>query len=542
MLNQGFNIILNGTTNKFFDYRKMNSRKYGVIHQHRTELVVLARLLDCMLIGLTLWLVIELYNIDWNNKFTWWLLVAIISFQTFVEFSGLYRQDRGVRISDQFKSIGLAWVCVIFVFIGCQGVYPLIASEFKENFWVWITLVPIAILCWHSAVSALVNISRTKGKNSRRVAIVGATHMGIDLEKVFNEDQWMGLEFVGYYDDRQDQDEDRREMDDDRRGYSDDRRQYEDGSWENEGDRRQNEDRRREEECRRKLEQDRRNREIEGIAFNLKGDTQDLIEQAKNREIDIIYITLALRAEQRIKKIINELADTTVSIYFVPDLFMVDMLKSSWSQLRGIPVLSVYDTPFYGVDEVFKRLFDIVVTLLILVLITLPMIIISLCIKFSSRGSILFKQRRYGFNGEEIVVWKFRSMIVSEDGEKVQQATKDDPRITPLGAFLRKTSLDELPQFINVLQGRMSIVGPRPHAVTHNEAYRGQIMGYMLRHKVKPGITGLAQISGYRGETETLDKMEGRIRYDLQYIRTWSLWLDIKIILLTIFKGFTSGG
>ncbi len=520
----------------------MNFRKYGIIHQHNTELVVLARLLDCLIIGLTLWLVVALYDIDWSNKFTWWLLVAIIAFQTFAEFSGLYRQDRGVRIPDQIKSIAIAWLFVIFAFIGVQELFPLIDPVVKEKFWVWVILVPIVILCWHIIISLCTNLFRKKGGGSRRVAIVGATHMGIDLEKVFKDEQWMGLDFVGYYDDRQDQDEDRRELDDDRRDLGEDRRQYKDVNWGQKAERReQDEDRRRQEACRRKLEEDRRKREIEGIAFSLKGDTQDLIQQAKNRQIDIIYITLALRAEQRIKKIINELADTTVSIYFVPDLFMVDMLKSSWSQLRGIPVLSVYDTPFYGVDGVFKRLFDIVVATLILVLITIPMIIISLCIKFTSRGSILFKQHRYGFNGEEIVVWKFRSMKVSEDGEQVPQATKDDPRITRLGAFLRKTSLDELPQFINVLQGRMSIVGPRPHAVTHNEAYRGQIMGYMLRHKVKPGITGLAQISGYRGETETLDKMEGRIRYDLQYIRTWSLWLDIKIILLTIIKGFSSG-
>jgi putative colanic acid biosynthesis UDP-glucose lipid carrier transferase len=160
-------------------------------------------------------------------------------------------------------------------------------------------------------------------------------------------------------------------------------------------------------------------------------------------------------------------------------------------------------------------------------------------VKVSSPGPVLFKQRRYGIDGKEISVWKFRTMRVCEDGDHVPQATKKDPRITPLGSFLRRTSLDELPQFVNVLMGRMSIVGPRPHAVAHNELYRGQVKGYMLRHKVRPGITGWAQINGWRGETDTLDKMVNRIEHDLWYIRNWSLWLDLKIIVLTAVRGLT---
>jgi putative colanic acid biosynthesis UDP-glucose lipid carrier transferase len=202
-------------------------------------------------------------------------------------------------------------------------------------------------------------------------------------------------------------------------------------------------------------------------------------------------------------------------------------------------VVSIHDTPFYGIDGALKRAFDIVFSVVALLLIAIPLVVIALCVKLTSKGPVLFKQRRFGLEGEEITVWKFRSMKVMEDGEAVTQATKNDPRVTKLGAFLRKTSLDELPQFFNVLQGRMSVVGPRPHAVAHNELYRTKIQGYMLRHKVKPGITGLAQIKGYRGETDTLDKMEGRVKYDLEYIRHWSLFLDVKIIMLTVFKGFS---
>ncbi|SDX51503.1 putative colanic acid biosysnthesis UDP-glucose lipid carrier transferase [Pseudomonas syringae] len=185
-----------------------------------------------------------------------------------------------------------------------------------------------------------------------------------------------------------------------------------------------------------------------------------------------------------------------------------------------------------------KRAEDIVLSSLILLLIALPLLLIAIAIKLTSPGPVLFRQRRYGLDGRSIMVWKFRSMSVQENGDVVHQATRNDARVTPLGGFLRRTSLDELPQFFNVLYGDMSIVGPRPHAVAHNEQYRKQVSGYMLRHKVKPGITGWAQINGWRGETDTLDKMRMRIEFDLEYIERWSIWLDLKIILLTLFKGF----
>lgn len=163
------------------------------------------------------------------------------------------------------------------------------------------------------------------------------------------------------------------------------------------------------------------------------------------------------------------------------------------------------------------------------------MLAVAIGIKLTSPGPVLFKQNRYGLNGKQIPVWKFRTMRVMENSAVVTQATRNDPRITRFGAFLRKTSLDELPQFFNVLQGTMSIVGPRPHAVAHNEQYRLLVENYMIRHKVKPGITGLAQIHGFRGETDTIDKMEKRIQYDLEYIQSWSLLLDIKIVFFNVF-------
>jgi len=199
-----------------------------------------------------------------------------------------------------------------------------------------------------------------------------------------------------------------------------------------------------------------------------------------------------------------------------------------------MPVVAVCETPFTGINGIIKRATDLLLATLILILISPLLLIIAIGVKVTSPGPVIFKQRRYGLDGEEILVYKFRSMSVCEDGGQIQQAKKNDQRITPLGAFLRKSSLDELPQFINVLQGRMSIVGPRPHAVAHNEMYRKLINGYMVRHKVKPGITGWAQINGLRGETETLDKMKARIDFDLDYLRNWSPMLDLKIIVNTV--------
>ena len=194
----------------------------------------------------------------------------------------------------------------------------------------------------------------------------------------------------------------------------------------------------------------------------------------------------------------------------------------------------MFENPLFGVDGVAKRTADLIIASIAIVVGSLPMVIIAIAVKLSSPGPILFRQRRYGLDGREILVWKFRSMRTCENGSIIKQATKNDPRVTWIGGILRRTSLDELPQLFNVITGSMSLVGPRPHASAHNEQYRSLIRGYMLRHKVKPGITGLAQVNGCRGETETIEKMQRRIEWDHRYIRSWSIWLDFKILLKTI--------
>ena len=266
----------------------------------------------------------------------------------------------------------------------------------------------------------------------------------------------------------------------------------------------------------------------------LLGKIEQLSGLVKDRHIELIYLSLPMASQPRILQILDDLKDTTASVYFAPDMFVTDLIQGSQSSVCGMPVISVCESPFKGKHGAIKRLSDVVLSIIILTLISPVLLIIAVAVKLGSPGPIIFKQHRYGLNGERILVYKFRSMTVTENGGEIKQAQKNDTRITPLGAFLRRSSLDELPQFINVLQGRMSIVGPRPHAVAHNELYRKLIKGYMVRHKVKPGITGWAQVSGYRGETDTLDKMQGRIDYDLDYLRNWSLQLDLHIILKTI--------
>jgi putative colanic acid biosynthesis UDP-glucose lipid carrier transferase len=209
-------------------------------------------------------------------------------------------------------------------------------------------------------------------------------------------------------------------------------------------------------------------------------------------------------------------------------------MQARFDNVGGMPVIAIRESPFMGLNSTIKRASDIALASVILLLLAPLMLAIALAVRLTSPGPVIFRQRRYGLYGEKIIVYKFRSMTVAEDGDTVVQAKRNDQRVTPIGGLLRRTSLDELPQFINVLQGRMSIVGPRPHAVAHNEQYRKLIKGYMLRHKVKPGITGWAQVNGLRGETATLDKMEARIQYDLDYLRNWSLWLDLWIILKTV--------
>ncbi|MEC9412962.1 MAG: undecaprenyl-phosphate glucose phosphotransferase [Pseudomonadota bacterium] len=460
----------------------------GRIRQYDAKINAISRLIDSGIILLTFLALFDIFKAGWDVLYIWSLLFAILLFNFFAESQDAYRSWRGTALREEVSAVMFSWFTSVFILVMID-IFFIHSGSYLDSFvFLWFLLTPIELISWHAIVRTSLAILRARGVNTRNVAIVGETTLGKRLERAFNEMDWSGFRLVGYYDDRS---------------------------------------------------QKRVETEPNLVVTNKNvGDFNQLIEDCKAGKVDTVYITLAMSAEHRIRHITELLADSTASVYLVPDLFTFNLLNSRWVDYQGITAISVYETPFAGIDSILKRLEDIILSIIILAIIAIPMVIIAAGVKFTSKGPVFFKQTRYGVDGEKIKVWKFRTMTVTEDGEKVTQAQKNDSRITPFGGFLRRTSLDELPQFFNSLGGSMSIVGPRPHAVAHNEQYRAQIQGYMLRHKVKPGITGLAQINGFRGETDTLDKMQGRVHYDLKYIQNWSLLLDLEIIFLTLFKGF----
>lgn len=407
---------------------------------------------------------------------------TLLVHQAAVEVSGLYRNWRGSRVSFELWCVLLNWIYTAPAVLGI-GLLTQYNAEFGYMTKVaWLTMTPIVMGSARVGLRVVLRNLRRRGFNTRKFAICGVNKLGVQLAQNVQNAPELGLHFVGFFDDRP----------------------------------------------------ERRTKEMAGEDRPHAGNLRQLVQLAKTGGVDMVFITFPMRAEQRIRTFLTQLSDTTASVYIVPDFFVFQMLHARWNQIDGLPVVSVFETPISGIDGVLKRGFDLVTSTAILTVLALPMLAIAMAVKWSSPGPALFRQKRYGLSGEEIHVLKFRTMRVQEDGAEVRQATKNDDRVTRVGRFLRKTSLDELPQLLNVLGGSMSLVGPRPHATAHNEQYRSQIDGYMLRHKVKPGITGLAQVNGARGETETLEKMERRVEFDHRYIREWSLWMDLRILLQTV--------
>jgi putative colanic acid biosynthesis UDP-glucose lipid carrier transferase len=273
---------------------------------------------------------------------------------------------------------------------------------------------------------------------------------------------------------------------------------------------------------------------LHGIeAQELLGKFAQIRQFVRITHVDHIYLALPMASQPRVMKILDDLRDTTASIFFIPDIFVTDLIQGRVDDVAGLPVFTVRDTPLRGVSGLIKRLLDVTMASFLLIMFSPLLLLSALAVKLSSPGPVIFKQCRYGLDGRPIMVYKFRTMTVTEDGEKnYTQVVRDDPRVTRIGARLRQLSLDELPQLLNVLSGEMSLVGPRPHAVAVNEQYRRLIPDYMVRHKVRPGITGWAQVNGYRGGDD-LESMQKRIDYDLEYLRGWSVGLDIVILIRT---------
>ncbi|MDN6871705.1 undecaprenyl-phosphate glucose phosphotransferase [Pseudomonas citronellolis] len=465
----------------------MNRMDRGILRSHQASISVLQKLLDLLVISTAMGIVTYLHDASLDNTPIIAVLFALVVFYLLSDFGQLYTSWRGERTREELRKVGGIWaasfLAVFTVDYFVVDMPPLEDSALLQ----WFSLSLAGLCGYRIFLRSLLNILRRRGFNTRSVAIAGAGPLGQRLAMNIASAPWMGLDLLGFFDDKQ---------------------------------------------------RDPIRLADSKVRLPVSGNLEKLVEQARAGQIDRVYITLPMRSEARIKWLVAQLSDTTVSVYIVPDVFIFELLHSRSQNINGVPTISIFDSPMTGANTIIKRLEDILLSSLILCLIVLPMMVISIAVKLSSPGPVFFRQKRYGIDGRPIEVWKFRSMRVMENGTDVVQATRGDNRITAVGAFLRRTSLDELPQFINVLLGDMSIVGPRPHAVAHNEQYRGQINSYMLRHKVKPGITGWAQVNGWRGETDTLDKMQKRVEHDLAYIHNWSLWWDLKIVFLTVFKGF----
>lgn len=456
----------------------------GFIRPYQRELAVLGRAIDLLLVVLSLRLSMMMAGWDWDMRHTVLASVSATLFYLAAEAVKLYDNRRSTPLPVDLRNLAVAWTTtgVVVLFLG----YLFKVSDLYSRAAVvtWFVLTPATLALWRLSVRAGLTKARTLGYNIRRVAVVGSGEHGIHVARTVENAPWMGLKVVGMFDDRAPVP----------------------------------------------------GRVPADLPFPLLGKTDDLLREVASGRIDMVYVTLPINNIERIGRLLNALADTTTSVYFIPDMLLFSMVHGRWVRIGELPAVSVFETPFYGVGGWTKRIEDLLVASFVLLVMAIPMLLIALAIRLTSPGPVLFKQRRYGLDGHEFRIWKFRTMTVCEDSGTIPQAKRNDPRVTRIGAFLRRTSLDELPQFLNVLAGTMSVIGPRPHAADHNEYYRRLVRHYMVRHKVRPGISGWAQINGLRGETDTLDKMERRVEYDLWYIRNWSILLDLRIGVVTLWR------
>ncbi|HHJ18753.1 MAG TPA: undecaprenyl-phosphate glucose phosphotransferase [Gammaproteobacteria bacterium] len=459
----------------------------GILREYASVLSFVARFLDafCIALGATVAYAWRFDHwpmpVQYRMAIILGVLLALILFSS----SGIYQSWRGKSWLHQAKVVSLSWFGVVIALI-LIAFLTKTSTEFSRQWLVaWILSGWAFLLLFRFTLTYVLHAMRRRGMNHKRIVVVGAGLLGQSVAKNIQGADWTGLEVVAFLDDSESLQ----------------------GHW--------------------------------VIGVQVAGKTSKANVLIEKEKVDEIWLALPLRAENKVKEILYDLRYSMVTVRFVPDIFGFRLLNHSVTDVAGMAVLDLTASPMVGLNRAIKAIEDRVLALFILVLISPLLAVIAAGVKLSSPGPVLFKQKRHGWDGKLIKVYKFRSMMVHcEDDGKVTQAKKCDCRITKFGAFLRRTSLDELPQFFNVLQGCMSIVGPRPHAIAHNEQYKEQIEAYMLRHKVKPGITGWAQVNGLRGETDTLDKMKRRVEYDLYYIEHWSLWFDMKIIVRTLFTGF----
>ncbi|MDB4981607.1 MAG: Capsular polysaccharide synthesis enzyme CpsA, sugar transferase [Myxococcales bacterium] len=455
----------------------------GLVRNHEQAIHAVQRLVDILLVAAVHPFLNWLYGQPWTPESSTATLIAVLAFSGAGEVCSLYRPWRIERFRVEIRTVFLSWAMTVGALVVIAFATKTSNDHSRVVSFGWFALAPFVLSAWRLLVRSILRGLRASGWNTKQVALVGATEQARDLCEQIAERPWMGIRVLGVFDDR--------------------------GA-------------------------DRRI-DLAELGCTFLGKLVDLVAACRAGQIDVVYIALPLRAEPRIAEVMRDLADTTATVYLVADFFQLPIVSAELSAIGRVPLISLHGTPFHGLNVLLKRLEDIVVGSLILLMIAIPMMVIAIVLKLTSAGPVFFVQRRYGLNGKEIRILKFRTMTVSEDGANVVQATKNDKRVTRFGALLRRTSMDELPQFLQVIAGQMSVVGPRPHAVAHNESYRALIPGYMLRHKVKPGITGWAQVNGWRGETPDVSWMKKRVEFDLEYISRWTVLWDLKIVLLTVF-------
>jgi putative colanic acid biosynthesis UDP-glucose lipid carrier transferase len=437
------------------------------------------RVLDPLIIMGTLYLAVRAFGRPFDGYALVLMILAFFVAAAVYQHIDPYRAWRGGRMLAYARDTVAGWLLAVAVLLLLGRASGLLYYYDARALLAWVLAVPPLMLASHLGLRRRA-VAAGGHSEVRSVIIVGANDAGLKFARLCQRQQNLFMQVDGFFDDRL------------------------------------------------------ARRQAGPLGHPMLGTMTDIAAHVREQHTKLIFISQPVSAQPRIRRLLDELQDTTASVYFLPDIFVFDLMQARFDNVGGMPVIAICETPFMGLNGMVKRASDIVLALAICGLLLPAMLAIAAAVKWSSPGPVIFRQRRYGLYGEEIIVYKFRSMTVAEDGAQIVQARRGDPRVTPLGAWLRRLSLDELPQFVNVLQGRMSIVGPRPHAVAHNELYRKLIKGYMRRHKVKPGITGWAQVNGLRGETATLDQMEARIRYDLDYLRSWSLWLDLWIIVRTV--------
>lgn len=454
--------------------------KKGYLHSYGAIFIFLIAILDILVIICTFKFVLFASGVSESKDYIFTLAITLIVFIAIALSLSFYRSHRTNTISSEIAELFMYW---LFTFMTISALVYLFEQKMPVSpslLQIWFVAAYVLLVLSRIAIRTIAHKLRSVGRNYRNVAIIGSTLIS---ERVYNSivrNDWMGLKFEGFYDDR----------------------------------------------CsiREKLDID--NLSVHRI--------DKLFEKIAEDKVDIVYITLPMSAQTRIKEFIELLSHTNVAIYYAPDFYSFDLLRAHWESIDGQPVISIIETPLLGDNNMLKRAEDIILSACILAFIAIPMLLVSLLIKLDSKGPVIYKQKRYGLDSKSFTIYKFRTMRPSHDDQIFKQATEDDPRVTKLGKWMRKYSVDELPQFINVLQGRMSVVGPRPHPLALDDEHLSLIRRYNLRFKVKPGITGWAQVNGYRGETKNLGIMDKRIRYDLEYISQWSLLFDIKIVLLTL--------